>query len=102
MKKKKKISTLKELREEKAKVREEINLSRQGLRNSAYRMRTRLKDKLLRQVLLPASLAGLAAFGIQEFKHSENGHAQMEGAEGQGSGGGPLVETILKLLDSLL
>ena len=105
MEKKKQIRTLQELLEEKEQVRKELEVAQREMRYCTLRIRDRLRDRLLRQVLLPASLAGLAAFGIREMTHSENGETMSQNGERpkqDGTREGALAGVVLKVLDNLL
>lgn len=70
----KKISTYSELQEEKKKLKEEIHYSKEQLLRSLNDTGSIAKNMVLKGVVLPAGIAGLAVAGVKAVQAIRNDH----------------------------
>ena len=69
-----KINTLSELKEEKAKLRQEIQISKEEFIHSLHNTGSNAKTIFLKGLVLPAGIVGIAAVGVKAVQALRHGH----------------------------
>lgn len=98
----KKINTLTELQEERAKLRREIDINKVEFFRSLDTTKSQAKNVILKGLVLPAGLISLTVAGVKAVRALRNGKEQAEPEEYLHYNGNPpgIVESIKSNLES--